>query len=228
MMPSPLFRILVCVGLCISASVCFADNPAEMLSDAGQVGWSFESTNSEITISVSPAGQTLRFAGSAGFITGTLVSAIQNDKYRQAIEEAIGDYDCAAVFEERLAARMDALVDGELVRVNTLQSTAGYNSVQEAKADRFEALSEAGNEVVVDFKIDYGLFGYEGLLITKLEARVYDGESGHLEWKETVVASPEDVLASDKLKNPTNSMMPSGIRFAAGENAIEQWTGDGA
>jgi len=220
-------KLLVVIGFyfCVLASI--AEEPASMLSDANQVGWSFESTNSEITISISPAGQTLRFAGSAGLITGTIVSAVQNDKYRQAIEEAIADYDCVAVFEERLAERLEALVDTELVRVATMQSTAGYNTVREARDDRFEALREAGNDVVVDFKIDYGLFGYEGLLITKLEARVYDADSGHLEWKESVVASPENMLASDKLKDPTGSMIPSTLRLTASEDAVEQWTGDG-
>jgi len=220
---------LAAVLLCAIPSWAKEESPTVLLREAQQVAWTLDSERSEMTISVSPARQTLQLAGSAGMIIGSSISAVQNEKCRKAIEEALAGYDCGAVFRERLSARLDAALDAELAAVSALGSTAGYNNVQDAKRDRYKSLASGGSDALVDFKMDYGLYGYEGLLVTKLEARVYALPKGSLRWDETVVVSAQDLLASDKLSDPTNNMMPNlgSPRFAAAEDAISQWTGDG-
>jgi len=215
--------------LCTLPAWAKDESPAALLQEAAQVAWTLDSERSEMTISVSPARQTLQLAGSAGMLIGSSISAVQNEKYRKAIEEALAGYDCGAVFRERLAARLDAVLDAELSATSALGSTAGYSNVQDAKRDRFKSLAAGGSEALVDFKMDYGLYGYEGLLVTKLVARVYALPKGSLRWDETVVVSAQDLLANDKLSDPTNNMMPNlgSPRFSAAEDAISQWTGDG-
>ncbi|MBI1317715.1 MAG: tetratricopeptide repeat protein [Candidatus Hydrogenedens sp.] len=224
------FRSLVpfAVLLCALPAAAKDDLPAERLKSAEQIAWTLDSERTEMTISVSPARQTLQIAGSAGLLIGSSISAIQNEKYRKAIEEVLVDYDCSQVFRDKLAGRLDEVLESKLVAANPMGSTAGYNNVQDAKKDRYKGLRADGSDILIDFKMDYGLYGYEGLLVTKLEARVYSLAKGRLEWKETVVASAQDVLANDKLSDPTNSMMPSfSTRLSASEDAISQWTGDG-
>lgn len=207
-----------------------ADRDAmEAVKAADSIAWSLRDERNQMVVAVSPARQTLQIAGSFGTALGASISAIANDKHRRAIEEALGDYDGAAVFREKLESRIAAALGERARKVSPMGSTAGYNNPKDAERERLSSLAGSGQDLVLDVQAEYGLFGYQGLLVAKLTAKLTDTERGRKVWGDNLIASAEYILASDKLKDPTNQLMPNltDPRFGVSEDAIAQWTGDG-
>ncbi len=219
------------IALALAAHPAFAaDKDAyEAVKTAQSIGWSMDEDHSEMVVAVSPVRQTLQIAGSAGTLLGASISAIANEKYRKAIEETLDGYDGAAVFRERLEQRLSAALGERAKRVSPMGSTAGANNVRDVQKERLARLAEAGQDLVLDLNVEYGLFGYQGLLVAKLDAKLYDTDSTHKVWSDSLLASAEYILATDKLKEPTQQLMPNlaDPRFSIAEDAIAQWTGDG-
>lgn len=203
--------------------------PNDAIKAAKAPAWSLRANQREMIVAVSPARQTLQILGSTGAVLGTSISAIADDKYRRQVEEVLQGYDAGAVFEERLAKRLQEAVAGELKRVNGLESTAGYPDVRTAEKARFESLGKDGRDLLLDLKMTYGLFGFEGTLIAKLEGDLHKIPSGHRVWDDVLVVSSEPILASDRLTDPTKMLSAnfSSPRLSVEEDAIAQWTGDG-
>jgi tetratricopeptide (TPR) repeat protein len=222
------------VAMTVAAVLCsgaFAadKDAAAAVQAAKSVAWSLDDDRTEMVVAISPARQTLQIAGSAGTLLGASISAIQNEKYRKAIEEVLQDYDGNAIFRERLESRLTQALGNRAHRINPMGSTAGSNDVRTLQDERLERLAAEGNDLVLDLEAEYGLFGYKGLLVAKLDAKLYDAKNQRHVWIDSLLASPEVILASDKLKDPTANLMPnlSDPRFGADENAVAQWTGDG-
>jgi tetratricopeptide (TPR) repeat protein len=196
---------------------------------AQKPAWSFKPENDKMVVAVSPARQTLQMAGTTGVIVGAGISAISNARHRSAIQEVLEGYDSVRVFEEHLATRLKEAIGTDLERVMPLGSTAGYSMVQDARDARYERLADQGYDLLLDTRCTYGLFGYEGTLIAKLEGDLYEPSTGHALWRDTVVCSSEDLLASDKLTDPTDQLTPNytSPRFTVEDDAVAQWTGDG-
>lgn len=201
----------------------------EALRNADSVAWSLRDERNQMVVAVSPARQTLQIAGSFGTVLGTSISAIANDKYRRDIEDALAGYDGATVFREKLEQRLGAALAERARKVTPMASTAGYNNPRDAERERLAALSKAGNDLVLDLEAEYGLFGYQGLLVAKITAKLSDTGRARKIWGDNLIASAEYILASDKLADPTNQLMPNitDPRFGVSEDAIAQWTGDG-
>lgn len=219
-------------ALLLLAAPAFAkDKPApnDAIKAAKAPAWSLRSNQSEMIVAVSPARQTLQILGSTGTIIGTSVSAMVDEKYRKQVEEVLQGYDAGKVFEERLSARLQEAISGSLKKVNGLSSTAGYQSVRDAENARYASLGKAGTDLILDLKMTYGLFGYEGTLITKIEGDLNETPSGHALWRDTLVCTSEPILASDRLTDPTKMLSAnfSSPRLSVEEGAISQWTGDG-
>lgn len=220
------------LGAVLLAAPAFAKEkaaPAEVIKGAKSPVWSLRSNQSEMIVSVSPARQTLQFLGSTGAIIGTGVSAIVNEKYGKQIEEALRGYDAGGIFEQRLTERLTAAVGGNLKQVGGLSSTAGYSNPRDAERARYASLGKEGHDLVLDVKMTYGLYGYEGQLITKLDCDLKETPSGHRVWDDVLVVSSEPILASDRLTDPTKMLSASfsSPRLSVEEDAIAQWTGDG-
>lgn len=203
--------------------------PADVIKASKNMAWSLRANQSEMIVAVSPARQTLQILGSSGAVIGTSISAVVDEKYRKQVEEALAGYDAGKVFEERITARLQEAIGGELKKVNGLNSTAGYQTVRDAEKARFASLGKAGQDLVLDMKMTYGLFGYEGTLIAKLEADLMETPSGHRKWDDVLVVTSEPILASDRLTDPTKMLSAnfSSPRLSVEEDAISQWTGDG-
>jgi tetratricopeptide (TPR) repeat protein len=215
-------------GLCCAGAFAADKKAAEAVRAAEQVAWSLNNDRTDMVVAISPARQTLQIAGSAGTILGAGISAVANEKYRKAIEEVLDGYDGNAVFRERLAARLSQALAGAR-RISPMGSTAGATNVQDVVNARLKRVAADGQDLLLDLRAEYGLFGYKGLLVAKLDAKLYDTTRQRRVWADTLIVSPEAILASDKLKDPTSTLMPniSDPRFGADENAVAQWTGDG-
>jgi hypothetical protein len=222
--------VALTMTMCLIWAGCatMAPDPGLVVKEASSPSWALRSSQSEITIAVSPARQTLQILGSSGAIIGAGISAMANDRYRQELEPVLKDYEPGKVFEERLATRLQEAA-GKLTRVAPPGSTAGVNSARDAEKARFETLAKKGHDRLLDLKMTYGIFGYDGLLIAELEGKLVELPSGHAVWRNDVIASAMPILASDKLTDPTALLKPnfSSPRLSAREDAISQWTRDG-
>ncbi|NIA14801.1 MAG: hypothetical protein GWP08_12055 [Nitrospiraceae bacterium] len=204
------------------------ENRPLTLSEAAGPAWSLAVSRDEMVVSVSPVRQSIQILGSSGALLGMGIDAVVNDKYRRRVNKAMGDYDPSAVLEERLASRLSEAVPN-ISRAAPLGSTAGYQTKRDAEKVRYERLAKTGRDMLLDIKATYGIFGYEGILVAKLDAKLLLLPEGKKVWKNTIVASAESVLAHDKLSDPTKQLGPnlSSPRFKVADDAIEQWTGDG-
>jgi len=191
--------------------------------------WSLRTSQSEMIVAVSPARQTLQIAGSSGVLIGAGISAIANAKHRKAVMEALQGYDAGLVFEKRLHTRIREVMGANIERVAPLGSTAGYSSVRDAESARYAALARNGTDLLLDLKMTYGLFGYEGTLVAKLEGGLLDIPAGRAVWRNALVVSSEPILASNKLSDPTKRLGAnlSSPRLTIEQDAISQWTQDG-
>lgn len=203
--------------------------PADAIKAAKSPAWSLRANQQEMIVSVSPARQTLQFLGSTGMVLGTGISAIADDKYRRQVDEVLQGYDAGKVFEEKLTQRLQAAISGELTQVNGITSAAGYADLRAAERARYDSLGKSGRDLLLDLKMTYGLFGFEGTLIAKLEGDLHEIPSGHRVWDDVLVVTSEPMLASDRLTDPTKMLSASfsSPRLSVEEGAISQWTGDG-
>ncbi|HIJ73812.1 MAG TPA: hypothetical protein HPP83_06895, partial [Candidatus Hydrogenedentes bacterium] len=180
-------------------------DPATTFTRQVSMAWSLQSLQDEMVVKISPARQTLRFAGTTGLVIGAGIDAVANSKHREAIREALGDYDAEGVFEARLRAGLEGAVPGRIERVAPLGSTGGFKNRAEAEAARLGRLAEAGADFLLDIETTYGLFGYEGVLVVRLEGDLYRVADGKRLWRNALVASTGPVLADARLSDPAKS-----------------------
>lgn len=221
--------VSVVLAVAVIAGCATTGDPKTSLSASEKTAWALDDSQREMIVAVSPARQTLQLLGSSGTIIGLGISAISNAKYRRAIEEVLEDYDARQVFTDRIVARLEESLGDKASQVDPLGSAAGHQAKREAERARMRMLRGRGYDTVLDLKMTYGLFGYEGTLITKLDTVLLELPKGKRLWAESLVVSSEDILASDRLSDPTKRLGPnfSALRLTIGENAIEKWTGDG-
>ncbi len=221
-------RFLMMVTMFAAADAYAADEKFSF-SAVKSPAYSVSSHQDELIIAVSPAGQSLRIAGSYGTVLGVGIDAISNSKYRRAIADTIADYDAKAVFIERLNKRLAEVFEGGIDETAPLGSTAGYANPTDAVKARYAALGGKGRDVVLDLDISYGIFGYEGLLVARIDAEAHAVPGGKRVWSEGIAVSGEPILGPRKLQDMSKSLMPSygSPRFSAEDDAIAQWTGDG-
>ncbi|MBI2424862.1 MAG: tetratricopeptide repeat protein [Candidatus Hydrogenedentes bacterium] len=221
---------MMCVVLAATVMGCATTSQAPLAGkSAAKPAYSLRAMNDNMIVAVSPARQTLQIAGSAGLIIGSSISAISNAKYRKPIHDALEGYDAGKVFDERLAARLEAAYGDALARVEPFKGSAGQRDAKEAEQERLRGLRRMGYDQVLDLQMTYGLFGFEGTLIAKVEGELTSLEQGKSIWKDALVVSSAPVLASDRLSDPTKRMGPnlSSPRLSVDESAMAQWTEDG-
>ncbi len=212
----------------ILAGCATSSGSGESLQTVSAPAYSLDATSDELVVAVSPARQTLQIAGSTGFLIGAGISAISDSKHRRAIEEVLQDYDAGDVFNAHLSEALEGAIPN-LKEVSPMGSTAGYNTIQEAEEDRLSGLEKSGYDSIMDLKLTYGLFGFEGTLITKIGGKLEDVPAGRRQWKNTFVVSSAPILADDRLTDPTGQLGANytSPRFMVADDAIKQWTGDG-
>ena len=220
-----LMCLLAGYGLgCASRGV---DVARQTLNESQNTAWALRAASEELIVAVSPAQKTLRLAGSSGLVIGTGISAVADDKYRRQMLDALGEYDPALAFEERLAGRLTDLIGPG--RVAPPGTTAGHENRRAAHEDRCQRLAEAGYSALLDLKMTFGLYGPAGTLVAQLDAALYALPGGQLRWSDTVTVNPGPLLADTRLGHPAGGMMPDfgGKLMSKEEDAISQWTDDG-
>jgi hypothetical protein len=95
-------------------------NQPTSLQTAKKPAWAAKATPEDMIVSVSPAGKTLRIAGTAGLVLGTSADAVVNAKYRGPIHEALEGYNPAEVFAGIIEERLEAATGTDIERVSQL------------------------------------------------------------------------------------------------------------
>ncbi len=219
--------LCVCVLLLAVGCATTGRPPSMTLHEADSPVWSVQHANDSLTVAVSPAGRTLRVAGSAGLVLGTSVDAVVNARYRNQIAELIGEVDTAAMLEEGIEQWLQEAVGENLVQVWPLSTTAGYSSRREALAARYDGLARQNHDVLLQLRTTHGVFGHDGTLAVKIEGRQLTLPEGRTLWADTFVVTPEPVLAYDPLRDPTDRMKPRirGARLTVERGALDKWRG---
>lgn len=230
MKPLQMAALLAAVSLSATLPGCTTldTNRPTSIETAAKPAWSARAINSEMIVAVSPVRQSVQVVHSSVALLGAGIDAVVNARHKADILEALGDYDPGAVFEKKVETRLNEMRPG-LVRVPPLQSTAGFHSERDAEKARRDGFARKGYDTLLDLKMTYGLFGYDGILVAKLEGRLILLPENKTLWKNDIVVSADPILASDRLSDPTNRMGPnlSSPRFTVEDNAIEKWTRDG-
>ncbi len=213
----------------ISACASLTQEQSATFKNATRPVFSLSATQDEMIVSVSPARQTLQIAGTTGIVLGAGISAIANAKYREDLETALSHFDAKAVFEKHIETRLHETIGPKLEQVAAVTTTAGYQNKRDAEAAYYQQLEKQGLSLLLDLKMTYGLFGYQGVLVAKIEGELIDLLQQDTLWRDTTIASSAPVLACDKLADPTKRLGPnfSALRLTTDEDAIAQWTEDG-
>lgn len=224
----------ICCSIAAAALLCGcatipAGRPAS-LGESAAPAWSLRHESDELIVSVSPAGQSLRMAGSAGLVIGTSVDAVVNARYRRKLAELLDNYDTAGAIDEALAERLKAALGDAPARVAPLTSTAGFNTKRDADAARFSGVARAGSDTLLDLSATHGLYGPQGALIIKMDGRLVLVPEGKRLWSESIIVDTEPIFANDKLGDPTNRLTPYiGMpRLAVDSDALGKWEEPGA
>lgn len=222
-----LIGIACALAVLLAGCATTPQDGARSWREAERPAWSYRARHDEMVVAVSPAGRTLRIAGSAGLVVGTMVDAGVNAKYQRVVAELLDGYDTGAVFEERLAAAVTAAMGAEPVRVQPLGTTAGFSSRHDAERARLAGLAREGVDAVMDLQIGYGLYGKEGTLAAVIDGTVRTTPSGKRTWARRIVVTSGPVLASSALGDPTKQALPNpsaGLRVDAA--SLDAWAQD--
>ena len=221
------FLTISLLSLSILGCATSSSKEKTSLQSAKAPAWSVRTSQDEMIVAVSPVRQSVQLLGASAAILGAGVDAMVDAKYRDMVREALGDYKPGKVFEERLAKRLAETAPATLKQTPPLQSTAGFQTTKEAEKARMGGMAKAGHDMLMDLKMTYGVFGYEGMLATRLDGTLVNLPTGKRLWKKTLVVTTEPLLASDKLADPTSRMGSTAPRFSVDENAVSRWTQNG-
>lgn len=191
------------------------------------LAWSFKDRHGGLVVSVSPAGKTLRVAGTTGLVLGSAVDATVNDAYEEKLREHLADYDMTAVFRQRLEEALAGALKGPASEVSPLTSTAGYQQRRDAEQARYAMFFKHGHKVLLDTVVSYGLYGPEARLVTEFKGELMQLESGREVWSTDLFALAGPLLASSELKNPAGlKVFPDvsgGLKLD--EDSADRWLG---
>ncbi|MFA6241983.1 MAG: tetratricopeptide repeat protein [Candidatus Hydrogenedentales bacterium] len=203
--------------------------PITSLRDAKTPVWSAKAVPGEMIVSVSPAGKSLRIAGSAGLVLGAGADAVVNAQYRKPIQDALQGYDTTAVYKESIAKRLSAALPQGIAEASPLGSTAGVSNKSDAEKIRYEALAKKGSDAALDLTLTYGIYGPEGILAARVGGKAVVLATGKRLWMDTLVVTTDPVLANAALGDPTNrlGMNVSDPDFTVDDKKVARWTADG-
>jgi tetratricopeptide (TPR) repeat protein len=193
--------------------------------------WSINFSPERLVVSVSPTRQTLQIGGSAATLLGAGVDSVVNDRYRQDLEEAIGDYDPLRVLEGALESGLNTASGSSVQRVSPMGTAARYTSVREAEEARLAKLNGEGRDFVIDLKGLAGVFTEDALLVIKISGEAFDTGSTKRVWNDTVLFTAEPALISNKPGDPTQRLMArvTSPKLTTEEDRLQRWLkNDGA
>ena len=197
---------------------------------AKQPAWSVKGERQEFKVSVSPAGRTLSVTPYVGEALGVSVDYLVNEHYREAIRQALGDYDLAGFVRSCLEKRLKAFAPQGLRQVNPLVSTAGYSNERDAEKARLQALRESGADLLLDLNVTYGIYGPRFAVRFDINGKLLDLANRHRLWMDGIPGVAEPFMADIKFEHSLLKYIAylHPPRFAANEDAMKRLTDNDA
>ncbi len=199
--------------------------PEKALEKSKTHAWSYNALPNEMVVAVSPAGSTLRWGGSIGTVVGTGVDAAQNARYREQIDQALGEFDSVEQFEETLQRYLEEGFGSDVRRVSPLTSMAGYPSRQAAREAHYSGIAREGVDLLLEVQSTHGVFSHEVIVAASIDATLYEVPGPDTLWKGEITVTPLPVLATMELTDPTDSLslLPSfNPRLLAEEERLDK------
>lgn len=218
--------VLLVVGILVAGCATSGKSGGESLRQASNPAWSLKLAPPHLVVAVSPVRQTLQIAGSIGTVLGAGITAVQNAKYKNEIEDALGGYNTVKSIEERTASSITAALGGKGARVAPFDKHVEGMSVSDVARARCRQIAKAGHDQVLDVSATHGVYGVGGELIVRLHAELHAAPSGKLLWKDSITFRGGEALAFRSLGDPTGQMMPNIMspRLSSKAGAVSQWT----
>jgi tetratricopeptide (TPR) repeat protein len=202
----------------------------QAFQDAKQPAWSIKGERQDLKVSVSPAGRTLSVTPYVGEALGISVDYLVNEHYREAIRQALGDYDLAGFVRSCLEKRLKAFAPQGLREVNPLVSTAGYSNERDAEKARLQGLRDSGVDLLLDLKVTYGIYGTRFAVRFDIEGKLLDLANRRRLWMDGIPGVAEPFMADIKFEHSLLKYVAyvHTPRFAANEDAMKRLTGNDA
>ena len=202
----------------------------QAFQDAKQPAWSVKGERQDLKVSVSPAGRTLSVTPYVGEALAVSVDYLVNEHYREAIRQALGDYDLAGFVRSCLEKRLKAFAPKGLREVNPLVSTAGYSNERDAEKARLQGLRDSGVDLLLDLNIKYGIYGTRFAVRFDIDGKLLDLANRRRLWMESIPAVAEPLLADVKFEHSLLKYIAyvHTPRFAANEDAMKRLTDNDA
>lgn len=207
---------------------CAATKPGidpNVIKNAVTPAYSIGIHQPNIVVAVSPVRQTMQIGGSIPTVLGAGISAIQDGRYSERIQAVSEGYDFNQVFLDMLSEDLNQLLGDSLKTVMPKGTSAGYHNAREAREARLEALRKNDLDLVLDLKYSYGIYGPEGILITRIAGELTDVPSGKVLWRNTVSNYSLELFTDLRWRDPTQRMTPNYFspRLTSADDAIDQW-----
>ncbi len=200
--------------------------PKEAMGNGRGVAWSLEARPAHFVVAVSPARQTLQWAGSTGLLLGASISAIANARHRKAMEDVLGNYNASQIFETRIEESLGGGDGSAWERIEPLDHSVPGEHPRDAFARHCRELNKTGRDWLLDLRTTHGLFGPEGTLVAAVEGVLFELPQGRQHWKTRMVVIPGPALADEPSGEPTQRGFKFSSRLSADEDAITRWTRD--
>lgn len=202
---------------------------ASFVRQAENPVWSVKTNQDKLIVSVSPVGKTFQIFGTSAALFGGGVSAVIDARYERALGPVLENYDPEAVFIENVTAKLREAFGPELELTRSFGSATGFANRREAHAARLAELERQDHDLAVDLTLVYGIFGTSADLVAGIEGVAYDIAQQDKVWEDSIIATTEPVLGTERLRDPTGLGMRPQFKFTAEEDVIAKWTeGDGA
>jgi tetratricopeptide (TPR) repeat protein len=231
MKSASLFTVFVCVAV---AAFCGYAEPKitvkQAFQESKQTAWSIRGEKQEFKVSVSPAGQAIGMIPRVGGAIGTGVDFVVNDRYRVLIHEALGKYDLSGFVNSCLEKRLKEVAPGPLREVSPLGNTAGFSNDRDAEKARLQTLKESGVNLLLDLKVQYGIYDAGFDMKFDIEGKLLDLPKRKRLWMGSVPVVAEPYLADVKFENFILKRIPyiHAPKFAADKDEMKRLTDNDA
>ena len=225
--PGSIYISLVILFLSGCATTRHHDG-SEKLSALSQPAWSYHSSQDRFAVAVSPARQTMQFAGTTGILIGSSISAVANARQRGPIDDLLAGYDAPGFIEKQLESQLLSALQTPATRVEPMPSTAGYQDKRDTEREYYRALGRQNLDGLLKLETTYGIFGPQGVMAARIDGEILTLPSGQSQWQRSFLATSTSLLFGERLNDPTQRLTGDlrSPRLTVADGAIAQWTHD--
>ncbi len=197
------------------------------LKNTWLLAWSLDAPR-ELTVAVSPAGKTLRIAGSAGLVLGAAFDMTVNVKYKKLVDRLMAGCEPQKSLQMEIARGLEKNLPCVIQQIpSPADESTRYTNKWQADRDRMVRLRRKHIDMVLDLAAVYGVYTPSGILALKLKGSLRSTTGTRVLWQDSWLFTQGPVLASDQLGDITAGFLPDVTAgFNVDDNLKKRWEGD--